>query len=84
VISPLDARYRGELAGYHELASEEAFMRYRARVELLYLGFLVDKLSGMGLVKPIDDEGRARLSLRLRLVMTLRRLSMCLGISLRP
>jgi adenylosuccinate lyase len=61
VISPLDARYRGELAGYHELASEEAFMRYRARVELLYLGFLVDKLSGMGLVKPIDDEGRARL-----------------------
>ncbi|WP_292000442.1 adenylosuccinate lyase [Caldivirga sp.] len=61
VLSPLDARYRNELRGYHEIASEEAFIMYRARVELLYLEFLIDKLSSIGLVRPISDEERQRL-----------------------
>ncbi|WP_291765428.1 adenylosuccinate lyase [Caldivirga sp. UBA161] len=61
LLSPLDARYRNELKGYHEVASEEAFITYRAKVELLYLEFLIDKLSSIGLVKPINDEERWRL-----------------------
>ena len=61
VLSPLDSRYRNELKGYHEVASEEAFIMYRAKIELLYLEFLIDELSSVGLVKPINDEERRRL-----------------------
>lgn len=55
-LSPLDSRYRDELRGLHEAFSEEALIRYRARVEVLYLKFILRILGDLGIVKRPSDE----------------------------
>ncbi|GAB6945749.1 adenylosuccinate lyase [Vulcanisaeta sp. JCM 14467] len=60
-ISPLDDRYYGELRDYAAAVSEKAFVRYRFRVEVLYLDFLVNTLGRVGIIKPLTEEERSRL-----------------------
>lgn len=60
-ISPLDDRYSRELADYASLVSEAALNRYRTIVELRFLEFLIDRLSRIGLIRPMNDEEKARL-----------------------
>lgn len=60
-ISPLDDRYYEELRDYAAMVSERAFVKYRLRVEVLYLDFLIDILSKVGLVKPLTREEREKL-----------------------
>ncbi|WP_243665943.1 hypothetical protein [Vulcanisaeta sp. JCM 16159] len=60
-ISPLDDRYYDELRDYAAAVSERAFVKYRLRVEILYLDFIVNVLSRVGLLKPLGDEERMRL-----------------------
>ncbi|WP_243676051.1 lyase family protein [Vulcanisaeta distributa] len=61
-ISPLDDRYYDELRDYAAAVSERAFVKYRLRVEILYLDFIVNVLSRVGLLKPpLGDEERRRL-----------------------
>ncbi len=64
-ISPLDDRYLEELVDYMKCVSEEAFMRYRARVELLYLQFLVKLLRERGIIRVSEDVVRRIEGLRL-------------------
>jgi len=60
-ISPLDDRYYDELRDYAAVISEKAFVKYRLRVEILYLNFVVNVLSRVGLVKPLTKEEKERL-----------------------
>ncbi len=60
-ISPLDDRYYGELRDYATAVSERAFVRYRLRIEVLYLNFIINTLGRVGLVKPLSDEEREKL-----------------------
>jgi adenylosuccinate lyase len=60
-ISPLDDRYYEELRDYAAAVSEKAFVKYRLRIEILYLNFVVDALSRVGLVKPLTKEEKERL-----------------------
>ena len=64
-ISPLDDRYYEELRDYASSVSERAFVGYRFRVEVLYLDFLIDLLSKVGITEPLTQREReALLSLR--------------------
>ncbi|GAB6946227.1 adenylosuccinate lyase [Vulcanisaeta sp. JCM 16161] len=60
-ISPLDDRYYEELRDYAAAVSERAFTKYRLRIEVLYLNFLINLLSRTGLAKPLTDGERERL-----------------------
>lgn len=46
---------------YAAAVSERAFVKYRLRVEVLYLDLLVNVLGRVGLIKPLDGDERARL-----------------------
>jgi Adenylosuccinate lyase len=64
-ISPLDDRYYEELRDYASSVSERAFVGYRFRVEVLYLDFIIDLLSKVGITEPLTQREReALLSLR--------------------
>ncbi|MGC8544159.1 MAG: adenylosuccinate lyase [Vulcanisaeta sp.] len=60
-ISPLDDRYYEELSEYARWISERAFFTYRARIEVLYLIFLIDLLSKKGIIEPLTNEERKAL-----------------------
>jgi adenylosuccinate lyase len=59
-ISPLDGRYRGDLAALAGHFSEAALFRYRARVEIEYLLFLT-RARGVAFVPALDPAQQAAL-----------------------
>jgi adenylosuccinate lyase len=60
-ISPLDDRYYSELRDFATSVSERAFVKYRLRIETLYLDFLINLLSKVGIVKPLTSNERDKL-----------------------
>ncbi|NTU78944.1 MAG: adenylosuccinate lyase [Chloroflexales bacterium] len=64
-ISPLDGRYRGDVAGLAGYFSEAALFRYRVRVEVEYLIFL-SRAPSVGFVPPLEPHQQAALRLLYR------------------
>jgi adenylosuccinate lyase len=59
-LSPLDGRYRPDVAELEAFFSEAALMRYRVRVEVEYLLFLT-RARGVGFVQPLDAQATGKL-----------------------
>jgi adenylosuccinate lyase len=59
-LSPLDGRYRPDVAELEAFFSEAALMRYRVRVEVEYLLFLT-RARGIDFVQPLDAQATGRL-----------------------
>ncbi len=59
-LSPLDGRYRDDVAPLVSYFSEAALFRYRVRVEVEYLIFLA-RAPSIGFVKPFDPQQQAAL-----------------------
>jgi adenylosuccinate lyase len=59
-LSPLDGRYRDDVAPLASYFSEAALFRYRARVEIEYLIFLA-RAPSVGFVTPFDAQQQAAL-----------------------
>lgn len=59
-ISPLDGRYRRDVAALEAYVSEGALYRYRVRVEIEYLLFLT-RARNQSFVPPIDPQASAEL-----------------------
>lgn len=59
-LSPLDGRYRGDVAALASHFSEAALFRYRARVEIEYLLFLC-RARGIDFVPALDAQQQAAL-----------------------
>jgi adenylosuccinate lyase len=57
-LSPLDGRYRGDVAALASYFSEAALFRYRVRVEVEYLIFL-SRAPSVGFVSPLDAHQQA-------------------------
>jgi adenylosuccinate lyase len=53
VLSPLDGRYASKTGALREYFSEEALIRYRVRVEVTYLVYLIEflEIKGLGMAK---------------------------------
>jgi adenylosuccinate lyase len=59
-LSPLDGRYRGDVAELASYFSEAALFRYRVRVEVEYLIFL-SRARGVSFIAPVDVQQQAAL-----------------------
>ena len=59
-LSPLDGRYRADVAALADYFSETALFRYRVRVEIEYL-IMLSRVRGIGFIAPIDAMAAATL-----------------------
>jgi adenylosuccinate lyase len=59
-LSPLDGRYRDDVADLERYFSEAALFRYRVRIEVEYLIFLT-RARGLSFVEPLEAQAAAEL-----------------------